>query len=103
MKTFWKILKSCLPFLVAALFLWVVLTGIGNLSGASRAEEQQQLEEALRRAAVSCYASEGYYPPDLEYITDRYGVRIDTERFRVFYDVFAENIMPQIDVVVRHE
>ena len=34
---------------------------------------------------------------------ERYGIQIDRENFAVFYDVFAENIMPQIDVVVLHE
>ena len=103
MKLIGKLLKSCLPFLAAAVLLWGTLTGIGNLSGGSRPEEKQHLEEALRRAAVSCYASEGYYPPDLDYITAHYGIRIDEEHFRVFYTVYAENIMPEIDVVIRNE
>ena len=101
MKTVWKIVKSALPFLLAGLVLWVVLTSIGNLSGGSRQEEKQQLELALRRAAVSCYASEGWYPPSLDYIVSHYGIRIDETHFKVFYDVFAENIMPDIDVVIR--
>ena len=103
METFGKILKSCLPLAVAILFVWVILTALGNLSGASRAEEKQQLEQALRRAAVSCYASEGVYPPSVDYLISHYGIQIDETHFKVFYEVFAENRMPQIDVVVRHE
>lgn len=103
MKTFWKILKTVLPFLLAGLVLWVILTSIGNLSGGSRQEEKQQLEQALRRAAVACYASEGWYPPSLDYLVSRYGIQIDETHFAVFYDVFAENIMPVIDVVIRNE
>ena len=103
MKTFKSIVKTCLPFVIAALLLFITLVSVGNLSGGSRSEEKQQLEDALRRAALSCYASQGYYPPSLEYITDRYGIQIDRERFSVFYDIFAENLMPSINVVVRNE
>ena len=103
MKTFRKILKSCAPLLAVAVALWVILNSIGNLSADSREEEKQHLEDALRRAAVSCYASEGFYPPDLDYICSRYGIQIDTDSFVVFYEVFAENIMPQINVVERNE
>ena len=103
MKTAKNILKTCLPFIIAAVFIWVVLTAAGNLSRGSKAEEKQYLEDALRSAAVSCYASEGFYPPDLAYIKEHYGVQINEEDFKVFYSVFAENIMPDINVVVRNE
>ena len=103
MKLAKSIIKTCLPFVIAAVLLVITLTSVGNLSGGSRAEEKQQLEDALRRAALSCYASQGFYPPDLDYITSRYGIQIDNDNFAVFYDIFAENIMPDINVVVRNE
>ena len=103
MKTAKSILKSIIPFILAAVLLWIVLTSLGNLSGGSSAEEKEHLEDALRRAAVSCYACEGFYPPTLEYMVDRYGIQIDESKFKVFYDVYAENIMPVIDVVTLSE
>lgn len=62
-------------------------------------EDRQLLEQALRRAAVTCYAAEGAYPPDLAYLTEHYGIVIDAERYSVFYEVFGENLMPEITVV----
>lgn len=103
MKTVGNIAKTCLPFVIALVFIWVILTSAGNLSKGSKAEEKEYLEDAIRSAAVSCYASEGYYPPDLAYIRENYGVQIDEEHFRVFYEIFAENIMPDINVVIRNE
>ena len=52
---------------------------------------------------MSCYAAKGYYPPDLDYITDNYGIQIDKDNYAVFYTIFAENMMPDIDVVVKNE
>ena len=48
---------------------------------------------------MTCYASEGVYPPDLEYLKDHYGVQIDEERYTVFYERFAQNLMPDITVL----
>lgn len=62
-------------------------------------EGKQQLEQALRRAAVACYAAEGAYPPTLQYLTEHYGIQIDTQRYQVFYEVYGENIMPEITVL----
>jgi hypothetical protein len=49
-------------------------------------------------AATACYAIEGAYPPTVEYLTGKYGVTVDSSRFAVFYEVFAENLMPEISV-----
>ena len=54
---------------------------------------------ALRRGCVSCYATEGVYPPTLEYLQEHYGVQIDRRRYKVYYEVFAENLMPNITVL----
>lgn len=84
--------------LVLAVCLWF-LTALGNLNSGQGEKGRQQLENALRRAAVACYAAEGVYPPTLEYLTEHYGVQVDKDRYSVFYEVFAENLMPEITVL----
>lgn len=59
----------------------------------------QQLEQSLRRACVTCYATQGVYPPSLAYLEEHYGLQIDREHYAVFYDIFAENLMPDITVL----
>ena len=66
-----------------------------------QAQEQALLAEQVRRAAVSCYASEGRYPQDVEYLRDHYGLTYDEERYSVMYDAFASNVMPDISVNIR--
>ncbi|MBE6031869.1 MAG: hypothetical protein E7224_01570 [Clostridiales bacterium] len=82
---------------ILAVILWF-LTALGNLERGSEEEGLEQLETALRRAAVACYASEGRYPPSLDYLTKHYGVQIG-EEYLVFYEVFASNLMPDITIV----
>ena len=62
-------------------------------------EGRQQLEDAIRRSAVSCYAAEGIYPPDLTYLEEHYGIQVDETRYTVEYTVFASNLMPDITVL----
>ncbi len=66
-------------------------------------EEATQLETAIRRACVTCYAVEGRYPANLDYIIDQYGVMVDLSRYSVRYDAFAENLMPDITVIYQGE
>jgi len=73
--------------------------GLNQLRQGQSDTAYQQLEDSLRKAAVACYAAEGVYPPDLNYLTEHYGIQIDEDRYAVFYEVFAENLMPEITVV----
>lgn len=92
----WGGLAAPAVLLAAALCLHLALS---NLESGRDEEGLQQLEDAVRRSAVACYAAEGIYPPDLQYLEDHYGLQVDTERYTVYYDVFAENLMPDITVL----
>ena len=38
-------------------------------------------------------------PPSVEYLEENYGIQIDHDKYNVFYDGFASNIMPEITVI----
>lgn len=78
-----------------------VLTAVSNLERGKQEQDIRQLELVLRRTAVACYAVEGAYPPDVEYMRAHYGLTYDESRYIVHYDVFASNFMPDITVMER--
>lgn len=82
-----------------ALLLMGFASAVNGLDRDSREESKRQLEEALRRGCVACYAAEGIYPPDLDYLKEHYGIQVDEEAYVVYYDIFAENLMPDITVL----
>lgn len=84
-----------------ALLLAAVLFGLRNAGEALDAHGQRLAEEAVRRAAVSCYALEGAYPENYAYLREHYGLQINEELYGVGYTVFASNLMPDISVVKR--
>ena len=94
--------SALLAILLPALAVIVVLaftTALSNLQQGQADEGKRQLEDALHRAAVACYAAEGIYPPDVAYLQTHYGIQIDEDRYTVMYDVFATNLMPDITVL----
>lgn len=101
MKKRFRIPETVVLFVILAALLLGFSLVLNRAGERQREETRLRLEENLRLAAVACYAAEGIYPPDAEYLAEHYGVALDGERYTVFYEIFAENIMPQITVVER--
>ena len=98
-------LKSCRGWIVT-LCIFAALTAfmlrqVGTMEEKTLAQRQAGLKDAALRAAVACYSVEGVYPDNVEYLVEHYGLRYDTETFILQYDAFAENILPDIRVLVR--
>lgn len=107
MKKFFDVLISVRGFLItAAVFAAAVagfLTGVNTLSARMDSEGTESLRKAIARSSVQCYAIEGRYPPSVEYLEENYGIRIDRDKYAVFYEGFASNIMPEITVIAQSE
>ena len=70
-----------------------------KLGSHQEGESLKQLENTVRKTVMTCYATEGVYPPSVKYMEDNYGIQIDHSRYSVFYEIFGDNIMPQITVM----
>lgn len=92
------ILASFAPIVFTVAILVIVMAGLRTADESSRAEGRRLLEEAILRVAVHSYAVEGYFPESIAYIVENYGIHIDLTRFVVHYDVFAANLLPNIQV-----
>jgi hypothetical protein len=87
---------SFILFGVIAAFCYV---GVQSAEVKQQEEALRIAEESILRGAVRCYAQEGVYPPDYEYLKENYGIRVDEEKYTVFYTVFASNMMPDVTVI----
>ena len=77
--------------------------GGGKAESGAGSREHETAQNSIRKATMTCYATEGVYPPTLEYLKKNYGIQIDESRFTVFYEVFAKNLMPEITVMENQE
>lgn len=89
---------------MVAVVILLFLFAVNNLKTGKNEEGVKQLKQALQHCAVACYATEGIYPPDVEYMKEHYGIRYDEEHYIVKYEMFALNLMPDITVLEKaHE
>lgn len=89
----------CLSLLAFALIALIFVYALTRVGDHSQSEQEALIRDALRRALVTCYAVEGQYPPDVEYLKRHYGLSVDTENYFITYDAFASNIMPDVNVL----
>ena len=91
---------------VAAILIFVALIVafvllINNITGKGNGRELEIVRDAVKNAALTCYAVEGMYPDNLEYLREHYNLSYNEERYHVFYDPLASNLMPTIKVAER--
>ncbi|MBE5892978.1 MAG: hypothetical protein E7286_06310 [Lachnospiraceae bacterium] len=98
MKT-WDSLKKLITPLLFAVLVLLFCTAVSNLQFGHSTRNKAQLEDALARAAIACYAVEGIYPPDLQYLVEHYGIQINNDLYAVKYEAIASNLMPDITVL----
>ena len=85
--------------LVVVLVLVVLL--VGRIDRAQGREETEIVRDAIKNAALTCYAVEGAYPDDLEYLRENYQLAYNEDQYFVTYEAFASNRIPDIWVTER--
>ena len=93
-----KDVASILIF-IALILAFVLL--VNNITSKNSGRELQIVRDAVKNAALTCYAVEGMYPDNLQYLRDHYNLSYNEERYHVFYDPLASNMMPTIRVSER--
>ena len=87
--------------LTIAAFVLIYLCGallLNVIDRRSAGAEENMVREAVRQAMITCYAVEGAYPPDVNYLKENYGLAFNEDEYFVSYDAFASNILPEIRV-----
>lgn len=93
--------NKILYLLITASILFFINFSINNVNKNKEEQQLNALKDAVKRSAVQCYAIEGFYPPNVNYLVNNYGLIVDSEKYVVSYLVFAENIMPEIEVFIK--
>ena len=91
------IIKLC-AFVLILVFSVMLINRIDLAQGTA---ETEIVKDAIRNAAVTCYAVEGAYPDSVDYLREYYKLAYDETRYFVTYDAFASNRIPDIYVTER--
>lgn len=98
-RPLWRRLLPAAVLVAAVLCAFLFFTGVVGTK--ADAESLALAEESVRRAAVECYALEGFYPTDAAYLAEHYGVTLESSRYLIRYEYIASNLMPSITVLPR--
>lgn len=80
---------------------FMVVRGLDYYQDQVSETTMRDLEVTISRYALQCYATEGAYPPDLQYLVDHYGLVLNTDKYIYDYQAVAENIRPSIKVMLQ--
>lgn len=90
---------KCIPALAIAAMIGVLaVVSLNDISEKANTEGLSLMERAVKRSIITCYSEEGSYPESIDYLVESYGLHI-SEEYVVYYDMFATNVMPNIQVV----
>lgn len=98
-------IKSALAYILpcllfAAMLAWLI-AAVSNASASSKDKELSALKTNIENGITMCYAVEGMYPDDVDYLCENYGLIYDKSKYIVYYDSFASNIRPTVTVLER--
>lgn len=94
-----KYLSRILPIVFFVFLLVLFLRGINSVSETTESKQMESLETALERSIAQCYAVEGAYPTDVNYLSSHYGLSYDHEKYIVNYTYYGSNIYPEYIVL----
>ena len=86
----WIKLLAIVAVLAAAMLL------VNRIDTAQDSAETDIVRDAVKNAALTCYAVEGAYPDSVEYLRENYHLAYDEDRYMITYDAFASNMLPDI-------
>ena len=93
------LLGSLIIFSLLISVIGYTMFGMDEFYKKSNIEQVAVAKKNIQRAAVECYALEGAYPPNLAYLVNNYGIVLNEKKFFYYYDIFASNIAPVVDVL----
>ncbi|MBQ9308010.1 MAG: hypothetical protein IJ229_08810 [Clostridia bacterium] len=89
-------IRDILKLAVIVVVLGLCVGLFGRIERTQVSEETQLIRKAVKDAVLTCYAVEGAYPDDLEYLREHYHLAYDEDRYFITYESFASNRLPDI-------
>ena len=88
--------RDIIKLLAIAVILVMAVMLVNHIGNAHETKETDIVREAVKNAALTCYAVEGAYPDNVEYLREHYRLAYDEDRYLITYEAFASNMIPDI-------
>jgi hypothetical protein len=88
-------------FIVSIFIIVIIFSGIDSYDNQFDDLETNRIQAVVEKYAIQCYATEGAYPPNVEYLEEHYGLILNEDKYIYEYEPVAENIKPIIQIFVK--
>ena len=88
-----------IPVLAGIAALVLLWFSADRIDSGNQAKEKVMISTARSRSITQCYALEGFYPPDLDYLCSHYGFTYDTDHFFIDYQYIGSNMRPDVTII----
>ncbi len=88
--------RDIIKLLAIAVILVMAVMLVNHIGNAHETKETEIVRDAVKNAALTCYAVEGAYPDNVEYLREHYRLAYDEDRYLITYEAFASNMIPDI-------
>jgi len=88
--------RDIIKLLAIAVILVMAVLLVNRIEDAHETKETEIVRDAVKNAALTCYAVEGAYPDNVEYLREHYRLAYDEDRYLITYEAFASNMIPDI-------
>ena len=85
--------------IAALVFLWF---SADRIDSGNQAKEKEIISTALSRSITQCYALEGTYPPNLDYLVQNYGLTYNKDVYFIDYKYIGSNLRPDVTIIERN-
>ena len=87
--------------LILAVCASISLLAISKMEKDVSSQSAMAVKDAVIKSAVLCYSTEGSYPKSVSYLEKYYGLVLNKRKFIVSYEAYADNLMPEVRVLVK--
>lgn len=88
-------------FFAIVLVIVVAFFAYDTVGAALREQGELSVRNAILNSAKQCFAIEGSYPSSLAHLEENYGLVVNRSDYAITYEVFADNVMPNVVVLAK--
>ena len=96
-----KNIQLTVMVIISISLIVIVLSGIDSYDNRFDNLETERIQQLVEKYAIQCYATEGAYPPNIDYLEAHYGLIVNHDKYIYEYEPVAENIKPIIQIFVK--
>ena len=91
-----KLVGLAIMIVVVVLMFIFMLNPLNDISDPQK--KASLVEEIIDKAMIQCYALEGSYPGNLDYL-ETYGIVLDDTSYYYFFEPIGSNVKPIVQVI----